>query len=146
MNRSRIHLPIRSIWGPLWAAPYTLLGISIGVVGLLTGGRVQRVAGVWEFHGGVIRHGLDCLPLTRVLALTLGHTVLGRDLDALERTRNHERVHVRQFERWGPLMGPAYLGCSMILWIRGRDWYLENPFEIEAYSLEVENPCEAKES
>ena len=49
------------------------------------------------------------------MALTLGHTILGQTDAALDIRRQHERVHVRQFERWGPLMGPAYLGCSLVL-------------------------------
>ena len=32
---------------------------------------------------------------------------------ALDISHDHEMVHVRQFERWGPLLGPAYLGPSV---------------------------------
>ena len=67
------------------------------------------------------------------LALTLGHTILGQTSAALDVARTHEWVHVRQFERWGPLMGPAYLGCSLWLWLRGGRPYRDNPFEREAY-------------
>ena len=67
------------------------------------------------------------------MAMTLGHTVLGQTDAALDLCRNHELVHVRQFERWGPLMGPAYLGCSLTLWLLGRRPYHDNPFEKEAY-------------
>jgi hypothetical protein len=119
--------------GRLWAAPYTLLGASIGGLGLLTGGRLQTHSGVIEFHGGAAARFLDLLPLPHVSALTLGHTVIGRDRAALEATRAHERVHVEQFERWGLLMGPAYIGCSVVLWLQGRDFYRDNPFEREAY-------------
>ena len=42
-------------------------------------------------------------------------------------------VHVRQFERWGPFMGPAYLLSSLYLWITGGRPYRDNPFEREAY-------------
>jgi len=42
-------------------------------------------------------------------------------------------VHVRQFERWGPLMGPAYLGCSLVLWLMRRRPYRDNPFERQAF-------------
>ncbi len=121
----------------LWASPYTLIGLAIGLLGLVGGGRVRRVAGVWECHGPLVRRLLDRLPLRQVQAITLGHTVLGRDAEALEWSREHERVHVGQFERWGPLMGPAYLGCSLMLWLRGRDWYRENPFEREAYASDA---------
>jgi hypothetical protein len=40
---------------------------------------------------------------------------------------------VRQYERWGPLFLPLYLGYSLVLWLQRRDPYLENPFEVEAY-------------
>jgi hypothetical protein len=32
--------------------------------------------------------------------MTLGHVVIARDQDLLDLTRAHERVHVRQCERW----------------------------------------------
>jgi hypothetical protein len=51
------------------------------------------------------------------MAFTLGHTVFGQTDAALDICRDHELVHVRQFERWGPCMGPAYLGCSLVLWL-----------------------------
>ena len=52
---------------------------------------------------------------------------------ALDISREHELIHVRQYERWGPCFGPVYLGCSLWLWLRGKDGYRENPFEKEAY-------------
>lgn len=65
--------------------------------------------------------------------MTLGHTIIGQDRVALDVARDHEQVHVRQYERWGPLFLPAYLGCSLILWLRRRDPYRDNPFERAAY-------------
>ena len=115
-----------------WASPWTLLGLFVGCGGLATGGGVQQRRGVIEFHGGCVAWLLAWTPVGAV-ALTLGHTILGRDALALERTRDHEHVHVRQYERWGPLFGPAYLGCSLFLWLNGRDAYLDNPFEKEAF-------------
>ena len=117
----------------LWAAPYTLLGLVLGGLGLLSGGGVQRHGDVLEFHGGWLAKALDRLPLPPVQAMTLGHTVLARDRVALDVTRAHERVHVRQYERWGPLLGPAYLLCGLVLWCQGRDAYRDNPFEREAF-------------
>jgi hypothetical protein len=46
------------------------------------------------------------------LAITFGHVVLARDEAALTLTRMHERVHVRQYERWGPAFIPAYVLAS----------------------------------
>jgi hypothetical protein len=60
--------------------------------------------------------------------------ILGRDQDCLNHSRDHEHVHVRQYERWGPLMLPAYLGSSFVLYLRGFDPYFDNPFEQEAYN------------
>lgn len=65
--------------------------------------------------------------------MTLGHVVWGQDAKCLARSRDHEHVHVRQYERWGPLFIPAYLLASLIAWRRGLDPYMDNPFEVEAY-------------
>jgi len=58
---------------------------------------------------------------------------LGQSEAALDVSHDHEMVHVRQYERWGALMGPAYLSCALVLWTQGRRPYLDNPFEREAY-------------
>lgn len=42
--------------------------------------------------------------------ITSGHIVLARTLDDLDASRSHERVHVRQYERWGPFFIPAPTG------------------------------------
>ncbi len=102
------------------------------VIGLALGGRPCWVAGVIEIEGKRVAWLLNHLPV-RAAAITMGHTVLGQSLDELERTRRHERVHVRQFERWGFAMGPAYVLTSVFLYFRGKDFYRDNPFEIEAY-------------
>jgi len=120
----------------LWALPTTTLGLVCLAVGAAHG-RIgtQVVDGVLELHGGLIdaflRNG-TLLP-GGASAMTLGHVVLGRDCEALRRTRAHERVHVRQCERWGPLFVPAYLLSSLLLSLTGRDGYLDNPFEREAF-------------
>jgi hypothetical protein len=67
------------------------------------------------------------------MAFTLSHTILGQTDAALDISRDHEMVHVRQFEQWGPLMVPAYLGCSFVLRLIRRRPYRDNPFERQAY-------------
>lgn len=123
----------------LWALPYTLLGLAVGLLGLMTGGGVQVCRGVVEFHGGAVRwllrHGPSG-PLA--MAITFGHTVLGQSKTDLDLCRSHEQAHVRQYERWGPIFGPAYLLCSLVLWLRRRDAYRDNPFERRA-RMESEN-------
>jgi hypothetical protein len=121
----------------LWASPYTFLGLSLGVIGLCTGGHARIRGRVVEFYGGGVKWLLQQFPDGQfTLAFTLGHTVLGQTDASLDLSRDHEMVHVRQFERWGPLMGPAYLGCSLFLWLIRRRPYRDNPFEREAYRQE----------
>jgi hypothetical protein len=118
----------------VWASPYSLLGLCIGGWGLLWGGQWKFRAGAIEFYAGTTAAFVRRLPPGPTTAgFTLGHVILGQTAEGLERVGQHERVHVRQFERWGPLMGPAYLGASAWLWLCGKDAYRDNPFEIEAY-------------
>ena len=115
-----------------WPLPYTLLGITIG---LISRARFQRVDGVVEIYGPPIRYLLERMPVPAI-AMTFGHVVFGRDRPSLDVTRRHERVHVRQYERWGIGFVPAYLGISVVLYLRGRDGYRENPFEVEAFAVD----------
>jgi hypothetical protein len=118
----------------LWASPWTAFGLTFGVLGLLTGGRMQRVGRVIEFHGGIPAWLLRHAPIVGgAAAITFGHTVLARTKDDLDHSRDHELVHVRQYERWGLFFVPAYLGCSLWLMLRGKHAYWDNPFEREAY-------------
>ena len=66
--------------------------------------------------------------------MTLGHVILGIDGATLDSARLHEQVHVRQYERWGPLFLPAYFASSLVQLLRGRRPYLDNHFEREAYA------------
>lgn len=126
---------VTQTFGYLWASPYSLLGLAIGVVGLLTGGRARLRSGIVEFYGGFVRWFVTCLPGGQfALAFTLGDTVLGQTDASLDIAREHELVHVRQYSRWGRFMGPAYLLASLALWFVGRDPYRDNPFEREAYN------------
>jgi hypothetical protein len=119
----------------LWASPNTLLGLFIAVIAWLTGGSLAIVRGVVEVHGGFattfLRRGVPLLGSAS--AMTLGHVILGQDVGCLERTRDHEHVHVAQYEKWGPLFLPLYGSASVYLWCTRRDPYLDNPFEKEAY-------------
>lgn len=118
----------------LWASPYSLLGLSIGLVGWLTGGSIRLRDGAIECFGGATRHFVRRLPPGPLTAgFTLGHVILGQDDAGLRYAGSHERIHVRQFELWGPVMGPAYLLASAWMWMLGRDAYRDNPFEVEAY-------------
>jgi hypothetical protein len=121
----------------LWTFPTTAIGLLFLPPTLLSGGRARWVAGVLELHGGFtafsLRRGAGLFLPGGAAAMTLGHVVLGQDAEALDRTRAHERVHVRQCQRWGIFFIPAYLLASLVLWVRRADAYRDNPFEREAY-------------
>lgn len=116
-----------------WVSPASTLGLAVGLVSLLAGGRVQRMGRTLEFWGGpttwLLRRGLP-IPAA---AMTLGHVILGRSADDLAVARAHELVHVRQYEMWGPLFIPAYLWLAFWQWMRGRHPYWDHPFERAAY-------------
>jgi hypothetical protein len=122
-----------SLWRYAWAAPSTLLGVAALLALAAAGARLRVVGGVLEASAmprGRIGRGLvERLPFE---AITLGHVVIARSPRAMALCRAHERVHVRQCERWGPLFVPAYLAASAWQWLRGRDAYLDNPFEVQA--------------
>lgn len=119
----------------LWVLPNTVLGLIVGLLGLATGGKSQWRCGCIEFYGGFVTWALAHLGAGGVTAMTLGHTIIGQEKSELAIVRDHEQVHVRQYERWGPFFIPVYLGYSFWLWIQKRDCYMENPFEVEAYKL-----------
>lgn len=112
-----------------------MLGLYIGLFGLITRGGGRTKAGIVEFHGGAVEWMLKRFP-NGPAAMTLGHVVIGRTIAALDVTHRHEMVHVRQYERWGPAFLPAYLLCSLVLWLRRKDPYRDNPFEVEAYAID----------
>lgn len=122
----------------LWASPNTLLGLVWVVLARLTGGGCAIHTGVIEAHGGWAKVLLRRMPFVKngAAAITIGHIVIAQNPDALHRTRRHERVHVSQYERWGPMFVPAYIGAGLWQWAHGKDPYRDNPFEVEAYAID----------
>lgn len=122
----------------LWVLPVTLLGLLASGLARLSGGTVQWVDGVLESSGGwparVLQFGF---PFSGpVVAMTLGHVVIGVSASALSSTRTHERVHVRQYERWGILFLLLYPLAGVVARIRGGNPYCDNAFECEARAAE----------
>jgi hypothetical protein len=99
---------------------------------ILSGGAVIIAAGVIEAEGAIVSFLLSRLHID---AIAIGHVVFGRNRDSLIRCRNHERVHVRQYERWGPLFPVLYLLSSVAALVRGLDPYRDNRFEQEAFRV-----------
>lgn len=118
----------------VWAAPSTVIGLLLAAAFYAGGARVQVVQGVLEAGGGRLGRLAGRLPPScRFSALTLGHVILGLDVRSLDECRCHEHVHVRQYERFGPLFLPLYFASSAWQWLRGRHPYLDNHFERQAF-------------
>jgi hypothetical protein len=129
--------PLRRAARRAWAAPVSLAGLALAPLALVTGGRIRVVGGVLEASGGLLAPLLSRgNPWFAIQAITLGHVVLGVSAEALERARVHERVHVAQYERWGPLFPLLYLASSAAALGRGRRAYDGNAFEREAFAAE----------
>ena len=121
----------------LWTSPNTALGLLIGGLGLCFGGKVRVRGRVIEFYEGGTKWFLHRLPQGQfTLALTLGHTILGQTDASLDISREHELVHVAQYERWGPFFLPAHFLSSLFMWMTGKRFYRDNPFEREAYDVD----------
>jgi hypothetical protein len=120
----------------VWASPNSLVGLLFVPLAFCRGGGLALVDGVLEAHGPLIAWLLRHCTLIPggAAAITFGHVVLGRSTEALCRTRAHERVHVRQCERWGPAFIPAYLAASVWAFLSGTGAYHGNVFEREAFS------------
>jgi hypothetical protein len=122
-----------SLMKALWVAPCTAVGALPALLLCALGGSARRVAGVVEVAFDDDRHpmarALDRIPFS---AITLGHIVLARTHACHRVHRAHERVHVAQYERWGPLFFVLYAGSSAWQVLRGRRPYLDNHFERQA--------------
>ena len=119
----------------LWALPATAVGVAFVLFALILGATARIVDGVLEVAGGRLDRVIARLPeFAHFGAITFGHVIIGLEHGLLDRVRSHERVHVRQYERWGVLFFPLYLGSSLVQLLRGRDPYLDNRFEREAFS------------
>jgi hypothetical protein len=121
-------------WGRLWAFPATSLGLLVAAACLASRGTVRRHDGALEVRGGWATLALErWIPLKGgAEALTLGHVIVGRSEEALRKFAGHERVHIRQYERWGPFFLPAYACAGLWAWTRGGHPYRDNRFEREA--------------
>ena len=128
--------PLLCLLKYLWACPNTCLGLLFIPPTLASGGSVRFERGAIEVYGGFSRFFLARCLLIGAAALCLGHVILGQDRACLDRSRNHEHVHVRQYERWGLFFLPAYFLSSFLAWRRGDQYYLGNRFEREAYELD----------
>jgi hypothetical protein len=137
----QLHLLLRY----LWAAPATSIGLLLAALATCAGARVRLVGGTCEVAGGRLPRLIGGAPAcARFVAITLGHVIIGVDHAVLSQVRAHEQVHVRQYERWGVLFFPLYLGSSLVQWLRGCDPYRDNRFEREAYARSAPPTLDAR--
>ncbi|WP_052667686.1 eCIS core domain-containing protein [Nitriliruptor alkaliphilus] len=108
----------------LWASPLTAVGLLLAALA----GRRPR----WDTtHGCFVVDGMrgpsaHALRAVGASANTIGQVVLSRYEQTPEVLLAHEVVHVRQTERLGPLMFPAYV------WLGARYGYRDHPLERSA--------------
>ena len=120
----------------LWAAPASAVGLVLTLAARAAGARMRVIDGTLEVAGGGIGPAIARLPRRlQFHAITLGHVIIGVDEARLAACRAHERVHVRQYERWGVLFFTLYLGSSVVQLLRRRDPYWDNHFERQARQL-----------
>ena len=123
-------------WRYLWPSPYTLLGLLFFFIPIRGARSLLVHRGTIGVIGPAIERLLVRVPIIGgAAAMTFGHSILAKDRDTFYSTWDHERVHVDQYQRWGLLFVPMYLGVGLWLKIRGKDPYWDNPFEIEARRL-----------
>jgi len=120
--------------GRIWASPWTIIALCGSSLSLVTGTKMKVVRGAIECHGGLVTWFLKKFA-RGAAGMTLGHVILGQSEPLLEIVRDHEHVHVRQYERWGLFFIPAYAISSIYVALTGGNPYFDNYFEKEAYAL-----------
>jgi hypothetical protein len=65
-------------------------------------------------------------------AIVFGHVIIAVTQQELIVIGPHERVHVAQYEIWGPLFLLAYPAASFWQLLKGRSPYWHNYFEVQA--------------
>ncbi len=117
----------------LWAAPCSAVGLLLAVIPLALGGKAVWRRGALEVTYRQNQAG--CGKLAQALpfrGIVFGHVILAVTDEDLCRIGPHERVHVEQYERWGPIFFLAYGLSSLWQLFHGRSPYWYNYFEIQA--------------
>lgn len=133
LTLTKTTMSITTVLRYIWASPASAIGICAACFAGLVGAKVKRVSGVLEVslapRSAALNNAVACLPFA---AITLGHIVIARSAQQQSALRQHERVHVAQYELWGPLFLLAYPLESLLQWLSGRRPYLDNRFEMAA--------------
>ena len=130
---------VRRIAKVVWAAPCSAVGLFFGALIVLFGGRITRASGVveitWRDSKELCGRLANSLPYR---AITFGHVVIAVTAEELQRMREHELAHVRQYERGGAAFLVAYPLSGVWQWLRGRRAYRDNYFEVQARLVSAE--------
>lgn len=121
--------------GILWASPLTLCGMLLALPVLLWKGELRLVVGSMPallVTGPAADSVLHRHPFGPMVAMAIGHVVIGESRGLTPRILVHELVHVRQAAQWGFLFPFVYLGASIWAALRGKDAYWHNTFEVAA--------------
>ena len=130
----------RGIVKMLWAAPCSAIGVLLAGTVLLAGGRAKWSSGALEVTYRETE--TSCGRLARKLpfrGIVFGHVILAVTRSELSSIGAHERIHVQQYERWGPLFFFAYGASSCWQLVRGRSAYWDNHFEVQARALSAQS-------
>jgi hypothetical protein len=117
----------------IWAAPCSVVGLFLAVVPLALGGKAVCRRGALEVT--YRPYQACCGNFARALpfrGIVFGHVILAVTDEELCRIGPHERVHVEQYEHWGPFFFLAYGLSSLWQLLRGRSPYWHNYFEVQA--------------
>lgn len=117
----------------IWAAPCSAIGLALAVLPLALGGSSRWSAGALEVTYRNTQAGCGKLASTLPFrGIVFGHVILAVTREELQHIGSHERVHVEQYERWGPLFLFAYVASSAWQLLKGRGPYWNNHFEVQA--------------
>jgi hypothetical protein len=103
--------------GFVWTLPNTVLGLVLGALTF----QVPRI------HAGAIVFDRGPRGVTALLraihrsAMTVGFVILS-SVPVQGRLELHERHHVRQYTRWGPLFIPVYFAIGVRTGYRRHPW------------------------
>ena len=129
----KVAMPITTAFKYVWASPASALGVCAACIASVAGAEVKRTSGVLEVslapRSARLCKAVSCLPFT---AITFGHVVIACSAQQQAALRAHERVHVAQYELWGPFLLLAYPLESLYQLLRGRRPYQDNRFETAA--------------
>lgn len=121
--------------GILWALPLTLCGLLLALPVLLWKGELRLIVGKMPallVTGPAADAVLHRHPFGPMVAMAIGHVVIGESRGLTPRILVHELVHVRQAAQWGLLFPVVYVGASAWAALRGKDAYWHNVFEVAA--------------